>query len=235
MARKMALAGVDPSELQPRDPIEKPKTFRQKWDNFWYHYKVVFWIVTVLVVIVATLTVKSLTENPADYDIVAVTGLALLPNEEEALEEYLASIGADLDGDGKVEVAIENLVPTFDSDGGTGIGYADQQSLITHISTGEKMLYIFDERSYKAFLASISDVTSDEYMFFAPLEIADEHYDAENHYWRMIGDAAFADCIPETLESDLIIGVRAPEGTAGKHTSTELYEQGKALIEAISR
>lgn len=234
MAREMALAGVDRSELTPPPPPEKPRTFKGKWDNFWYHYKAAFWVVTVIVVIAAVIVVQTVTKDPVDYEVVAVTELALFPTEIDALEQYLLSCGEDLDGDGKVEVKVENLVPTFDADGSSSIGFADQQKLINHIAAGEKMLFVFDRLSYEDFCVSIAEVTSEEYAFFAPLDIADGGYDAEGHYWCWSEDERRATEGLSDLPAELFFGVRTPEGTAGGNKSAQLYEQGKALVEALA-
>ncbi len=235
MAREMALAGVDRSELTPPPPPEKPRTLKGKWDNFWYHYKVVFWIVATLVVIAAVIVVQMILDDPADYEVVAVTEYALFPAEIEAMEAYLASVGEDLDGDGKVEVHLENLVPTFDADGTSAIGLADQQKLVNYIAAGEKMLFVFDPFSYEGFNTSISDVTSEDYVFFAPLDISKEGYDQAEHYWCMSGDPACEDFGLMPLATELLLGVRTPEGTAGNREAVKRYEQGKALIEALAK
>ncbi len=234
MAREMALAGVDRSELTPPPPPEKPHTLKEKWDNFWYHYKVVFWIVATIAVIAGVIVVQTVMDNPADYKVIAVTSYAMYPTEIDAVEAYLASAGIDLDGDGEVEVELENLVPSFDADGTSAVGFADQQKLIQQIAAGEKMLFVFDPLSYKDFLVSIEEVTSEDYVFFAPLDITSDAYDADGHYWYMSGNPACEEFGLMPLASELILGVRTPEGTAGNREAVTLYEQGKALIEALA-
>lgn len=229
MAREMALAGVDAREFAPPPPPEKPRTFEEKWHNFWYHYKIAFWIVAVLLAIAITIIVQTVTADPADYNVVVVTEAAMYTAEQEALVSYLAAKGSDLDGDGKVEVSLENLVPSFDADGTTSIGFADQQKLINYIAAGEKMLFVFDELSYQGFCDSIALVTSEGYEFFAPLDTASAAYDPEQHYVRL--DIDFG---AESVFADLLIGVRTPEGTAGNRESVTLYEQGKVLAESLA-
>ena len=230
MAREMALAGVDASEFAPPPPPEKPRTLEEKWHNFWYHYKIVFWIVAVLIAIATTIIVQTVTADPADYEVVVVTETAMYTTEQDALIAYLAAQGEDLDGDGKIEVSVENLVPSFDADGTTSIGFADQQKLINYIAAGEKMLFVFDALSYQGFCDSIALVTSEGYEFFAPLDTASTSYDPEQHYVRL--DVDFG---TEQVFADLLIGVRTPEGTAGNREAVTLYEQGKALVESLAK
>ena len=228
MARDMALAGVDRSKLTPPPPPEKPRTFQEKWHNFWYHYKVVFWIVAAFVAIAVTIIVQTATADPADYEVVVVTQTAMYTTELDALEAYLAAKGEDIDGDGKVEVSAENLVPSFDADGTTSIGFADQQKLVNYIAAGEKMLFVFDELSYVGFCDSIAQVTSEEYAFFASLDTVSASYDPEHRYVHL--DMDFG---AEQVLGNLVIGVRTPEGTAGNREAVTLYEQGKNLIESL--
>ncbi len=225
MAREMALAGVDRSQLTAPPPPEKPRTFQEKWHNFWYHYKIAFWIVAALLAIAVTIIVQTVTADPADYEVVVVTEMAMYTTELDALEACLALSGEDIDGDGKVEVSVENLVPSFDADGTTSIGFADQQKLVNYIAAGEKMLFVFDELSYKGFRNSIAQVTSEDYEFFAPLDTTSASYDPEHHYVYLKSDAPVA---------GLVIGVRTPEGTAGNREAVTLYEQGKVLVEALA-
>ena len=229
MAREMALAGVDRMELTPPPPPEKPRTFTEKWHNFWYHYKVAFWIVAALVAIAVTIIVQTVTADPADYEVVAVTQLAMYSTEIEALEAYLASEGEDLDGDGTIEVTVENLVPSFDADGTSTIGFADQQKLVNYIAAGEKMLFVFDKLSYEGFRDSIAQVTSEDYEFFAPLDTTSPDYDSEHRYVHLGTDFG-----AEQALGDLIIGVRTAEGTAGNREAVKLYEQGKMLVESLA-
>lgn len=234
MARDMALAGVDRSELTPPPPPEQPRTLKGKWQNFWYHYKVAFWIIAAIVLIAVTIVVQTVTADPADYEIVAVTEMALYPTEIDALEQYLASCGEDIDGDGKVEVTLENLVPSFDADGSSSIGLADQQKLVNYIAAAEKMLFVFDRVSYEGFTQSIREVTSDDYTFFAPLDITDAGYDAEGHYWCWSEDTRRQTEALSALPADMLFGVRTPEGTAGGKKAAQLFEQGVALIKQVS-
>lgn len=235
MARDMALAGVDRSQLTPPPPPEPPRTLKGKWDNFWYHYKVPFWIAAAVVLIAAVIVVQTVTNDPTDYEIVAVTELAMYSTEIDAMEQYFADRGEDLDGDGKVEVHVENLVPSYNADGTSSIGFADQQKLVNYIAAGEKMVFVFDRMSYEGFCDSIREVTSEDYEFFAPLEMDDPSYDPEEHYWCMKDDMRCDDYGLTGLAADLLVGVRTPKGTAGDQKAVLLYEQGKALIEALTK
>ncbi len=231
MAREMALAGVDRSELTPPPPPQKPQTLEGKWQNFWYHYKVPFVAGLVIVFMAAILIVKTVTADPADYEVVVVTDYALMPQDLEGLEQYMASCAADLDGDGKVEVSIENLVPHYTAGGDSSVAFADQQKLTNYLATGDKMLFVFDRISYDVFSQTIAATTDEDYRFFAPLHTTADGYDSDAHHWCWSNDLRRTEEALADLPEDLLFGVRTPQGTAGQ--SVAQYENGILLIEAL--
>ncbi len=234
MAREMALAGVDRSELTPPPPPEKPRTVVGKLQNLWYHYKVPILIGTALLVMVCWFGYDILTKNPADYNVVVVTETPLIRTETDALQAYIGECGEDVDGDGEVEVAIENLLPNSNV-GGQGGTLADQQKLQTYLASGERVLFVFDRASYTAFCNTI-DVAED-YEFFLALDTASESYDPEEHYWCWSEDVRVkpnADLA--SMPADMLFGVRDPDyislSVSSKKSQT-LCEQGAALITKI--
>ncbi|MBQ9414502.1 MAG: hypothetical protein IJU16_05180 [Clostridia bacterium] len=233
MAREMALAGVSKEELNaPPPPPLTPKTPKEKWDNFWYHYKWPAIGVLLLLGLIGWYIVQQVTKNDPDYHVVVVTKDAILPDEAAALEDYLAAVGEDIDGDGRVEVKTENLCPSFDERLSPAVGHSDQQKLVTYFSSGERMLYIFDQPSYDGFYESVQGVVSENYEFFAPLSVQDDDYNAERHYWDWALDTRKADTL-QTLPEHLYFGVRAASGTAGGDVAETASAQGRALLERL--
>ena len=73
MAREMYLAGVSEEELHPDPKPEKPKTFKARLQNFFYHYK---WVVLAAIAVVAVLAVmigQAVTRVEPDYTLLLVT------------------------------------------------------------------------------------------------------------------------------------------------------------------
>jgi len=234
MAREMALAGVDRSELTPPEPPKAPQGIRAKWQNLWYHYKWLILFVGFLLILGLLFTYQTLTRDPADYEVIAVTEYAILPPEQEALEAYMASCAQDVDGDGKIEIDIVNLTPSYSTDVAPGIGHSDAQKLISSLSTGENMLYVFDDVSLQGFLDTVSEVTTDDYWFFAPLDTTSASYDEEICCFDWADDARRDQPALQTMPDHLLFGVRTPEGTASGAASVAMYTHGKALIEKLA-
>lgn len=230
MAREMALAGVDRSELTPPPPPEKPRTLIGKLENLWYHYKIPILIGAGLLALAALFGYQMLTANPADYDVVVITELPLVKEEIEALEGYIAQGGEDLDGDGTVEVSVENLLPEFNAKG----ELADQHKLQNYLVSGEAMVFVFDKESYEGFRAITADIADEEYVFFAPLDTTASGYDAEEHYWCWKDDSRKELAVFDRLSEDMWFGVRSVEGTAGASKTRKLYEQGAQLIKNLA-
>ncbi len=234
MARDMALAGVDRSTLTSPDPIEQPKTLGGKWKNFWYHHKPFVIVGAFLLAVGAWMLYQTLSADPPDYKVVVVTEEALYHTEIGGIELYLASCGEDLDGDGKIEVEVENLLPGYYSNQTPPGGTADAQKLISYLSVGENMLFVFDDVSYRGFNQTVESVTDEDYQFFAPLDTAADGYDADEHYWNWMGDSRIEQYGLSKLPDDLYFGVRTPEGTASDKKSVAAFEQGSALLVKLS-
>ncbi len=234
MAREMALAGVDRSELTaPPPPVKKPEGFGGWLQNLWYHYKAVIVVGGILTFLLGWALLATLSADPADYNVVVVTEHGLYPGEIDALKTYFAQSGRDVDGDGEIEVAINNLTPNYYDEMAPGLAHSDSQKLISYLSTGEGMLFVFDQVSYNGFMETVSQVTDETYAFFAPLSVTHAHYDAENHYWNWKNDDRRTELGMGMLPEDMLFGVRTPDGTASNKRATAEYEEGKAMLETL--
>ncbi|MBQ3093624.1 MAG: hypothetical protein IJC52_00480 [Clostridia bacterium] len=235
MARDMALAGVDRSTLTPPPPPEKPKGFSAKCRNVWYHYKPLLIGGGLFLLLVLWLVIQTVTNNPPDYTVVVVTELPLLSGETAAMEEYLALGGTDLDGDGEIEVTIENLNPNFHDEMAPTIGHADMQKLMSVLATGEHMLFAFDKASYDGFIETVENVTDgDDYRFLAPIATTSSDYNADDGTWSWKNDARRTDMGLAGLPEDMVFGVRTVDGTADNQQSLALHDAGEALLIQLS-
>ncbi len=234
MAREMALAGVNREELTPPEPPKAPQGLEAKWRNLWYHHKWLLLFLAFLLVLGLVFLHQTLAKDDPDYEVIVVTELAILPPEQEALEAYMAACGTDVDGDGKIEVSTVNLTPSYASDVAPGIGHSDAQKLISSLSTGENMLYVFDETSLRGFLETVTDVTDEDYWFFAPLNTASPLYDEELCCFNWENDRRRHTDELKTMPEQLWFGVRTADGTASRASSVAMYENGKLLLEKLA-
>ncbi len=226
MAREMYLAGVDPEELKPTPKAEPPKTFKEKWDNYWYHYK---WLTLGCVagaVVLVILVVQMLTVDRPDYTLMLVTNKAYMPQQIQALEQWVAQYGEDVDGDGEVEVEI---LECYLNKADNQTYYANSQMMQVHLMAGDVMLYAYEPDLYEQFMSA--DALKDAH-FFTPLGEGIAGLSEDGTYWNWKDDARVTgDATLSTLPKELFFGVRQSTGTA--KDSAEMHDQGMRLMEAL--
>lgn len=209
MARERYLIGVDPEELKPSPPPppEKPAGW---WENLWYHYKwhlIVGGFVALLVILgIVTLATK----NDPDYTVVLLTEKPLTTDMVDALQDKLAAVGEDIDGDGEVEVLIENLA--------LGIDYSNQKiandnTLVAHFAAGDVLLYATEPAYYEK---KFVHTAADGYDFFTLLSDGQPYV-----RWHPAADG---------VAQELYIGVRNATGTAEKNNT---HDQCQQLVERL--
>ena len=217
MAREWLLRGVDPEELKATPKDEGPQTPRSKWENFWYHHKLKFWLILFAVVVVTIMVVQGIKKDDPDYRVLLLTKELYSAQDLAALEALLEQYGEDLDGDGKVEIQVENCQygPHVEQSRNSGI-----QQVQAHLVAADRMFFMMEPDAYKYFTRTLEGSISEK-DFFAPLE-------GDTTVWDWKGDSRPIAELKEQAPS-LYFGVRATKGTAGK--AAELYEQSMKLLE----
>lgn len=225
MARDMYLVGVSEEDLKPDPKPEKPKTPKKKWENFWYHYKIHTIAAIAVLAVAAVLVTQMLQRNNPDYLLVLVTDDVIAQPLLNRLQAELEAAGLDLDGDGRVEVTVENL--SMKLQGPTmGVGATKLQA---HLATGDVMLFAFEPALYMQY---IKDNERDGLHIFAPLGLETDGLTEEGRLWNWKDDGRRqADQYLKLLPENLYFGVRDTAGTAAK--STQLKEEGLALMRAF--
>lgn len=141
-------AGVTKEEYVPIKPV----TFKQKWDNYWYHYKwltfglafafiLVFmfvWQMIFKTVYDAKLTI--VTQYPFDYEI-------------ESYNEKFKDFATDFTQNDKIELDIQSLQQDYKGEGTVTpeIVQANFVKLSTGISELDGFIYLLDEPGYDKF------------------------------------------------------------------------------------
>lgn len=224
MAREWLLRGVDPEELKAPPKEEIPQTMESRWDNFWYHHKLKFWLILFAVVVAVIAVVQMVSRDDPDYRVLLITETAYSQSELEALAAMLEPYGADLDGDGKVEVRVENCLYGKNVDQSRQSGVQQVQA---HLVAGDRMFFIWEPTTYKQFMRSIM-ADGEEVDFLAPIGVESKGLNADGTVYNWKGDprpiAELQERAPE-----LYFGVRLPQGTAAQ--SQELHQQSLELLE----
>lgn len=230
MAREFLLRGVKAEELLPPEKIQAPQTPQGKWDNFWYHYKWHFWGGLFLAVVLGVLGYQIITKDPPDYQIVLVTEIAAWDNSIELMEEELAAFGEDVDGDGKVEVEIQNC---FLANPGTPTYYTNQQAIQAHIFAADVMLFVWEPAYYNDFIKNVNATAMGEYEFFHTLPFESDGLVENGRLWNWAG-SGYRDRITklDDLPKELYFGVRTGDGTAAEQT--EMRDRCLRLLEGFA-
>lgn len=226
MAREMYLAGVDPEDLKPTPKAEPPKTFKEKWANYWYHYKWLTIGCLAGVIVLVILIVQMVTVDRPDYTLLLVTNKAYMPQQTEALERFLEQYGEDIDGDGKVEVEI---LECYLNKADTQTYYANSQMMQVHLMAGDVMLYAYEPELYEQFMSTDA---MKEAQFFTPLGTDADGLAEDGTYWNWKDDPRITgDEVLSAFPEELYFGVRQSTGTA--KDSVDMHDQGMRLLQAL--
>lgn len=226
MAREMYLAGVDEEELRPDPKPEGPKTAKGKWENFWYHYKWTTIIVAFVVIVASVMFYQILSKDDPDYVIVLGTQNSVSDEQTHRLADELEKYGRDIDGDGKVEVQIEPISLS----GNTQYSMVGKQKLLAHFSAGDVMFYIFDKQSYDENVAALQE--ADSYQFFSAIDVQANGLENNGTYWNWKSDPVRSDPDLSSLPENLYFGVRNVSGTAENKKSQKLHDDCMDLLKA---
>lgn len=225
MARDMYLVGVSEEELKPDPKPEGPRTPRGKWENYWYHYKWHTIGAVAVLVVLAVLIGQMVTRDPSDYTLVLVTEEAVPQAVLDRLAAELEAAGADLDGDGKIEVAIDSLTMSGD----TQTGMVGPMKLQAHLASADVMLFAFEPSMYEQYIKAHED---EDFQFFARLDVETDGLVEDGRAWDWKDDSRRQeDPLLGALPEDLYFGVRDTSGIA--EGQGEMKEDCLALMKAF--
>ena len=233
MAREWLLRGVKPEELVKETAVV-PETPRGKLENFWYHYK---WTVlggAFVLIALLVMMIQLFTRDNPDYRVLLLTEKAYVSGDLEVLQNTLAQYGEDLDGDGKVEVHVQNCM--------LGEQVKQQynsniQLFQAHLMAGDVVLFVWDEKTYDKQMKDIEEMVQSDSDFLTTLpahgDVVKEGkaYNWVNNPARLAMEEVCPAGKPENLlfPENLYFTVRNPIGTAEE--SVELNKQGLGLLE----
>lgn len=154
--RKQA-AAEHPETIEPPQQQEEvllPKTFKQKWANYWYHYKLVTWL-AIFAVFVAGWFVKDIFFGPK-YDLVVdIASKYTFSAINENMGEDAAVYAEDYDGNGKRAVQVNEMQVNYDGTGETNQStMVGEQKILAVLNAGEDLLFILDSQTYDQLIDS---------------------------------------------------------------------------------
>lgn len=163
--------------------------------------------------------------DPPDYRMLLVTETAYMDVDVTRLELMLTPYGEDLDGDGKVEIQIQNCI--------MGNTLTHQQSnganmVQAHLVAGDVMFFMWDAKTYDFFMDSMQNALKEGDEFLADLPVENDAIIEDGKVYTWENDPRYQ-LVEGILPKELYFGVRAPMGTAAE--SNELYQQSMKLLE----
>ena len=225
MAREWLLRGVDPEELKKTSYEEIPQTPRSKWENFWYHHKLKFWLAVFAVVVLVVGIVQVANRNDPDYMVLLMTEEIYTQEQVARLEAALTPYGEDLDGDGAVEIRVQNCLygPNVDQTKNSGI-----QQVQAHLMAGDRMLFVWEPDAYTFFKKTVI-AQSDLEMDFLTTLTGESGLVEGGKIWKYVHQLEGFSATQQ--KEGLCFGVRETDGSAEK--SKELQQQCLKLLEKM--
>jgi hypothetical protein len=240
MARERYLVGVDVEELKREKPEQAPQTPRSKWQNFWFYHKWKVVTAVVAAIFAGVMIAQFAAKVEPDYFLVIVTKQQLPVNTIEAIRADLAKSAEDVNGDGKIEIRIQN---SFFEGGMTPDSLNTAATALTvHMAAGDVLLYAFEPTYYERYALSGLE---DGYVFTTPL--ADGKGVSEDKmYWNWYGSPLqerlqeYDDTLLEMGQEiytpgNLYFCVRQNTGTADKEGNAEMHASCVKLLETYIR
>ena len=133
---------VKPDPKRELTPAEKRK-------NWWYYHKWHVVIVIVLLAIVGSIVWKALHQVRPDYQIAYIGSYALPDDTAAALENGIAALGEDLNGDGQVAVHLVQYTSADGTDPQTVM--AAEVKLMADLTANESYFFLLeDPESFQA-------------------------------------------------------------------------------------
>lgn len=139
---------------------EKPTTFKKKWENYWYHYRVLTFVLVIGTAIVAWFIHDMVTTEKYDLNLMIICAG---PYEEEytSLQETLTPYMKDYDEDGNVDIYIENIQLNREQ-----IDQQDPQIVMAmttkytvSFTSGSNFIYLLDQQYYDFLIESGIELT----------------------------------------------------------------------------
>ncbi len=152
--KKMQHGEMKP-EPKPSEMAIEPKTFKEKLQNFWFHYKWHSIAIIFSAIVITVLCVQCANREKYDFEAIYFAYNISMDTQLDSVEKYLEEYATDVDGDGEVNVNIINC--SFAENG--DMQY--RNNMLSKIQTQlvgnrEVVMYIMDDKAYE-FLNNVVD------------------------------------------------------------------------------
>ena len=197
-----------------------PQTFKEKLQNYWYHFKWHTILSVFLIVVIAVSVTQCVNREKQDMIVVMFAYSMVTDSQMSQVEEYIEQYATDIDNDGKVNVRVVNC--TFNQrSNNKQYTLSILQKVQAMIATEPKaILYIVDEKAEKY----INTITENG-VFESETKLLNEEF-----YSKCGGTEEY-----ETLPEDLRIAYRKISGTTmGKNElAKKVHSAAKEVYKKI--
>lgn len=233
---KLRQGAMEDRELTAPEPVVKKEyTFKEKWDNYWFHYKKLTFGLAFVALLVSYFVYDIVTAIQPDVTVLFVSSCA--PEMQvgyDRVEELLEFCSDDYNGDGEVSVQVMYM-PIMANKQSTQSAQnlqADITRFMGEIQGGQSMLIFADKEIY-------ADMEM-EGLFDDGTELFPNDPNAQVLGYNLY-DTNFATLanISSELKEDLFLGIRTLEGArAEKAKFQEIYANSLAtmtrFVEAVN-
>ena len=213
---------------------EADKYSHDKWyENFWYHHKAHVLIGIAVIAVIVTMFMSYNWQDPTDMYILFITESPEVYKEKAmALTNILSEYAGDKNGDGEVNIFIDNVYIGSEFDA-TNV-FKNKEKIMTKLRSGDCMFVIAEDYGAEYLLegGSCADITG----LFPDVAEGSIEYDGTMWNWD---NSAFRNSNSDFYlafgEMSLYFGLRVYEGTIAELTdnSKENYQLAEDLLKAI--
>ena len=218
-------------EFEKEEPIV-PKTFKEKWKNYWYHYKTATWV-SLFAGVLVVLLVKDVIFRPK-YDL-NITASSVYPfssfntNMTDDLSVYLQ----DYDGNGKTLLQYGEITVDYTGQGlvDSQINAISMQKMMAVLAAGDDLLFIMDQQAYDAIQEQ-----GDGESIFADLSLIFPDIDIVQGDKLILNQTALGEkMMISSLEEPVFFCLRALGGSADPKRSKvqDQYDRAKQYLQAL--
>ena len=192
--------------MRERDKPRPLTTRREKWDHYWYYYKIHTFVGLFIVMLIA-MTIRDCSQRVFPDVSWGYQGTILTEGQQEALIQEWLPLIADANGDGEKHIRLYSL--------------SDPQQIVVMMASGDTQIFSFDLESFGNFakggaflpldnLISANNIDLDNFpeVRLTPQEESEEHI-----YGLPLGNNRFLADFGMQVEGKYL-GLRIPKSTA---------------------
>lgn len=139
-----------------------PQTPKEKWENYWYHYKFHTYAVIFAVVVLTVMIINICTKVKPDFTLILASGESF-EGSTQMFDDVITPYVPDYNGDGKVTVETHTIFLNSDSkEAESEVVMANQAKLMAMVQDPNVCVYIVDEANYNDIIlmgGSFKDIT----------------------------------------------------------------------------